>query len=109
MCVADFFFPVDRPARLTACLQACPGVGDDILHTPLPFFDSPAYVSSPAPTGSDDRAIDLVFIDFIGDLVLEALNGVQTGKNYTMGDVVSYAGTHLNGVFGVFASVKWNN
>jgi hypothetical protein len=83
-------------------------LGDDTLHTPLPFFTSPNYIGSSPPTGSDNTTIDLVFIDFIGSLVIKTLNGLQTSKNYTMADVVSYTGTHLNEVLGVFATVKWN-
>jgi hypothetical protein len=83
-------------------------LGDDTLHTPLPFFRSPDYIGSSPPTGSDDTTIDLVFVDFIGSLVVEVLNGLQTLKNYTMVDVVPYTGTLLNEVLGVFATVEWN-
>ena len=53
-------------------------------------------------------AVDLVFIDFIGSLVVTALNSLQTGRNYTTADVVPYAGIRLNEVLGVFAMAKWN-
>lgn len=72
------------------------------------FFGSPDYISSSPPTSSDDTAIDLVFVDFIGSLVVEVLNGLQTAKKYTMEDVVSYTGTLLNEVLGTFATVEWN-
>jgi len=88
--------------------DACPDLGDDILHTPVPFFGSPDYISSAPPTGSDDLAIDLVFVDFIGSLVLGVLNGLQTAKNYTTADVLPYTGTLLNEVLGVFAMAEWN-
>lgn len=81
---------------------------DDTLHTPLPFFSSPDYISSSPPTGSDDKAIDLVFTNFIGSLVVEVLNGLQAAKKYTMEDVAPYTGTLLNEVLGVFATVEWN-
>jgi hypothetical protein len=84
-------------------------VGDDTLHTPVPYFDSPNYISSAPPTGSDDLATDLVFVDFLGSSVLKVLNGLQTAKNYTTADVLSYTGTRSNEVLEVFASVEWNN
>jgi hypothetical protein len=83
-------------------------LGDDTPHTPVPYFDSPDYISSTPPSGSDDLATDLVFVDFIGGLVLKALNGLQTTKNYTTADISPYTGTRLDEVLGVFASAKWN-
>ena len=84
-------------------------MGDDTLHTPLPFFASPDYIGSPTPTSQDDNAaIDLVFVDFIESLVLNALNALQTAKKYASGDVQSYTGVKMNEVLGVFADAKWN-
>jgi len=83
-------------------------LGDDTLHTPLPFFSPPDYISSSPPTGSDDTAIDLVFVDFIGSRVVEVLNSLQNAKNYTPEDVISYTGTLLSEVLGEFATVEWN-
>ncbi|KAH9959081.1 Metallo-dependent phosphatase-like protein [Russula dissimulans] len=74
--------------------DGCPGVGDDTLHTPLPFFETPNYISSPAPTSNDGAMeIDLVFVHFIESLVLDVLNG----KKYTSGDV-----------YGVRCLAEWN-
>jgi hypothetical protein len=83
-------------------------LGDDTLHTPLPYYDTPDYISSSPPAGSDDTPIDLVFVDFIASTVVDVLNGLQTEKKYTMADVGSYSGTHMDTVLGVFASAKWN-
>jgi len=74
----------------------------------VPYFDSPNYISSTPPPGSDDLATDLVFVDFIGSLVLKVLNGLQTTKNYTTADILPYSGTLLDEVLGVFATAKWN-
>jgi hypothetical protein len=83
-------------------------LGDDTLHTPVPYYDTPDYISSTPPTGSDDLAIDLVFVEFFESLVLKVLNGLQTTKNYTMADILPYTGTRLDEVLGVFATAKWN-
>ncbi|KAH9058231.1 Metallo-dependent phosphatase-like protein [Lactarius vividus] len=88
--------------------DACPGVGDDTLHTPLPFFGSPAFIGSTPPAGSSDTAIDLVFVDFIGSQVVQVLNKLQTAKTYTSADISSYTTILLNEVLGVFAEAKWN-
>ncbi|KAH8977055.1 Metallo-dependent phosphatase-like protein [Lactarius hatsudake] len=88
--------------------DACPGVGDDTLHTPLPFFGSPDFIGSTPPAGSNDTAIDLVFVDFIGSQVVQVLNKLQTAKTYTSADINSYTPILLNEVLGVFAEAKWN-
>ncbi|KAH9174377.1 Metallo-dependent phosphatase-like protein [Lactarius sanguifluus] len=88
--------------------DACPGVGDDTLHTPLPFFGSPDFIGSTPPAGSNDTAIDLVFVDFIGNQVVQVLNKLQTAKTYTSADIESYTPILLNEVLGVFAEAKWN-
>jgi hypothetical protein len=78
------------------------------VHTPLPFFGTPDFISSTPPTGSNDMAIDLVFVDFIGNDVLRVLNGLKTNKTYSRADLQSYTGILVNEVFGVFAQAKWN-
>jgi hypothetical protein len=83
-------------------------VGDDTLHTPLPFFGSPDFFGSTPPAVANDTTIDLVFVDFIGSQVLEVLNGLQTAKTYTSADVFSYSPILLDEVLGVFAEAKWN-
>ncbi|GJF00129.1 metallo-dependent phosphatase-like protein [Phanerochaete sordida] len=88
--------------------DACPGAGDDILHAPLPFFDSPDYVGSDAPNVTDDTPIDLVFINFIEDDVLSVLNGLQTQKNFSDADVLSYSPILANEALGLFALKAWN-
>ncbi|KAF7798239.1 hypothetical protein EIP86_009456 [Pleurotus ostreatoroseus] len=88
--------------------DSCPGVGDDILHAPLPFFDSPDYIASNPPNVTDDTPIDLVFINFIEDDVLKALNSVQSDKTYTDSDALSYSPITANEVLGLFAQKAWN-
>lgn len=88
--------------------DACPGVGDDVLHAPLPFFDSPDFVASDPPPVADDAPIDLVFINFIQDQLLGVLNSVQTQKNFTDADVQSYSPILANEALGLFAQKVWN-
>jgi len=64
--------------------DSCPGVGDDTMHAPLPFFSTPDFIGSTPPSVSDDTPIDFVFVDFIEAQLLGILNSVQTSKNYTV-------------------------
>ena len=89
-------------------MQACPGVGDDTLHAPLPFFSTPDFIGSQNPNVTDDTPIDLVFVDFIEDQLLEILNGLQSDKTYTDADVLSYTDTLASAVLGVYAEEYWN-
>ncbi|KAL0564807.1 hypothetical protein V5O48_017229 [Marasmius crinis-equi] len=88
--------------------DACPGVGDDIPHTPFQVFPLPDNISSQPPKVSNDTLIDFVFSDFIQPDVLEALNGVQSDKTYTDADVSSYSPFLFNVVLGLYAQQAWN-
>ncbi|TFY74337.1 hypothetical protein EWM64_g9675 [Hericium alpestre] len=88
--------------------DGCPGIGDDTMHSPLPFFSSPDFVSSKPPNVTDDTPIDLVFIDFIADQLLQVLSSLGSGTNYTEADVLSYSPTLSNAVLGLYAQEAWN-
>ncbi|KAI0061923.1 hypothetical protein BV25DRAFT_715601 [Artomyces pyxidatus] len=88
--------------------DSCPGVGDDTVHAPLPYYGSPDFLSSIPPTGADDTVIDLVFINFIQDQLLGVLNGLQSEKVYADSDVLSYSPFLADEVLGLFAAEKWN-
>lgn len=83
-------------------------MGDDIPHTPLPFFSSPDFIGSNTPNVTDDTPIDLVFVDFIESQLLEILNSVQNDKNFTGDDVQLYSPVLANEVLGIFAQADWN-
>ena len=94
---------------LSISFQACPGVGDDVAHTALPFFDTPDFIGSVPPTVAADAPIDLVFVDFIETQLLGILNSVANGtKTFLSSDVQSYSPILANEVLGVFAQQKWN-
>jgi hypothetical protein len=88
--------------------QSCPGIGDDTLHTPLPYFPVPDYIASRTPPLSDDTPVDLVFFDFIARLVVEALNMLQNATVYTTGQAKLYSPYSANQVLGVYAQAKWS-
>ncbi|PBK99158.1 hypothetical protein ARMGADRAFT_492064 [Armillaria gallica] len=88
--------------------DSCPGVGDDIIHTPLPFYSIPDFVGSIPPDVSNDTLIDFVFVDFVVDQVVETLNIVQSDKEYTSGDVGTYSTVQTNEVMGIYAQFAWN-
>ena len=73
-----------------------------------PFFSSPDFIGSDAPAVSDDTAVDLVFVDFIENQLLETLNGLQSDKTYAKSDVLSYSDVLSNAVLGLYAEKYWN-
>ena len=85
-------------------------MGDDIVHTPLPFFPTPDFVASRTPDVSNDTAVDFVFLDFNTDDAVEALNGVQTNKVYSEEvDVQLYSeNVRTNNLLGIYAQAFWN-
>ncbi|KAK0189114.1 Metallo-dependent phosphatase-like protein [Armillaria mellea] len=88
--------------------DSCPGVGDDIIHTPLPFYSIPDFVGSIPPDVSNDTLIDFVFVDYVADQVVETLNIVQSDKEYTSGDVGTYSTVQTDEVMGIYAQFAWN-
>ncbi|KIK61122.1 hypothetical protein GYMLUDRAFT_43217 [Collybiopsis luxurians FD-317 M1] len=97
--------------------DSCPGVGDDILHAPLASFSIPDFIGSNNPSGSNvtnSTLVDLVFVDFIEDQLLEVLNQVesqvngQNAKTFTTADVQSYTDVLANAVLGLYAEHAWN-
>ncbi len=65
--------------------------GDDTAHSPVPYYPQPNDIQGNAsfPTdGSDPQTVDLIFTDFIGSYVLDAL--AEVGGNYSKADIQNY-------------------
>ncbi|KAG6816709.1 hypothetical protein H0H87_003684 [Tephrocybe sp. NHM501043] len=88
--------------------QSCPGVGDDTLHAPLPYYSVPDFIASKPPAVDDNALIDLVFVDFIETRLIGILNGAQQDKVYTTTDVSPYTSVLTTEVFGIYAQAAWN-
>ncbi|KAF7330521.1 Metallophos domain-containing protein [Mycena venus] len=90
--------------------DSCPGVGDDIPHTPLEFHAIPDFIASASPAGlADDAPVDLVFVDFIETQLIGILNGLSTdGKTYTTADVSKYTDVLATEMLGIYAQQAWN-
>ncbi|KAF9519339.1 hypothetical protein BS47DRAFT_1370749 [Hydnum rufescens UP504] len=90
--------------------DSCPGVGDDTLHTPLPYYPSPPdYIASPLPTGlRDDSQMDVIFLDFFASSVVSALNQLQSVQTYSVGDAKAYGDLSTNTMFDIYAQIAWN-
>ncbi|KAG8679777.1 hypothetical protein FRC09_018736, partial [Ceratobasidium sp. 395] len=93
--------------------DSCPGVGDDTLHTPIPYYNAPGYIATALPPGTaDDTLVDLVFLDFFETDVLSIVNTLSTGtgKTYSASDVKQYGTGDLltNTIYGIFAKAVWN-
>jgi hypothetical protein len=57
---------------------------------------------------SNDALVDLVFVDFISNQLLEILNSIQTYKKYTRADMQSYSPILSNEALGLYAQAAWN-
>ncbi|KAG2368630.1 Metallo-dependent phosphatase-like protein [Suillus spraguei] len=90
--------------------DSCPGYGDDTTHTKLPNCPFPDYISSTPPAlGPDDKTpIDLVFIDHLGNRIIDALADLHTQKTYTKADIEPYSKTLTDEVLGIYARNNWN-
>ena len=89
-------------------MQECPGVGDDVPHEALPFFDTPDFICSPAPNSTANGTLDLVFINFIESDIFDAFKAIP-GANFSKGAVQSYSPFLANQLLGLFAQEKWNS
>ncbi|KAG9121168.1 hypothetical protein FRC07_002991 [Ceratobasidium sp. 392] len=90
----------------------CPGVGDDVPHTPMPHYDPPKYVTPPFdPAITPDTPVDLVFFDFYASKVLTIVNSLSTNnKTYTTSDVQGWgadAPLITNGIYEAFVKEAW--
>lgn len=64
--------------------------GDDTPHSPIPNYDVPQYVQGEGsfPTGPAPANVDLIFLDFISDSILQVLTSL--GETYTAADISYY-------------------
>lgn len=86
-----------------------PDSGDDSTHAPLQIFDIPDFIASNAPSNiTETDTVDLVFLDFFEDQLIETLNGLQSDKTYSSEDVAKYSEVLTNSVLGIYAQQAWN-
>jgi hypothetical protein len=86
--------------------------GDDTIHSKIPAYTMPNDVQANAsfPTdGSTPDTVDLIFLDFIGSYVINALNGV--GGSYSTADVDYYMDPSFttNSYFQEYAKLAWQD
>ncbi|KAF2103481.1 hypothetical protein NA57DRAFT_63997 [Rhizodiscina lignyota] len=86
--------------------------GDDTVHTAIPDYPQPEYIAGNGsfPTnGTAPDVVDVIFLDFIEDFVLEALNSAQSSNNYTDADVSLYLPESFttNSYLPVYAKKFW--
>ncbi|KAG2141993.1 Metallo-dependent phosphatase-like protein [Suillus cothurnatus] len=90
--------------------DSCPDVdhADDTLHTALPYYTTPSYISSDPPQVTADTPIDVVFLNYLGEEIIPILNKLQKNKNYTMDDISSYSPVLTDDILGLYAQAMWN-
>ncbi|KAG2035069.1 hypothetical protein BDR03DRAFT_963624, partial [Suillus americanus] len=84
------------------------GHADDTLHTALPYYTVPYYISSSPPNVTADTPVDVVFLNYLGKEIISILNSLQKNKNYTMDDVLLYSPILTSDILGLYAQAKWN-
>ncbi|KAJ7055073.1 Metallo-dependent phosphatase-like protein [Mycena amicta] len=87
--------------------DSCPGLGDDVPHTPIPVYPIPPFIASRTPDASN-TVIDIVFDDFFEEQIIRTLNKVQNARVYTRSDTAEYSPVRSNEVLGLYAEVAWN-
>ncbi|KAG8795423.1 hypothetical protein FRC12_014586 [Ceratobasidium sp. 428] len=106
----------ERDAQLSlgyVTTDKCPGVGDDVPHTPMQHYDPPKYVSPPlSPDIQPDTPVDLVFFDFYAAKVLTIVNSLNTNKTYAASDVQGWGATGpliTNAIYEAFVKEAWGS
>ncbi|KAG8725534.1 hypothetical protein FRC09_011261 [Ceratobasidium sp. 395] len=106
----------ERDAQLSlgyVTTDKCPGVGDDVPHTPMQHYDPPKYVSPPlSPDIQPDTPVDLVFFDFYAAKVLTIVNSLSTNKTYAASDVQGWGATGpliTNAIYEAFVKEAWGS
>ncbi|KAF8937948.1 hypothetical protein BGZ58_001879 [Dissophora ornata] len=81
--------------------------GDDWPHSPLPYADSPNYISSPLPAGlTDDTPVDVIWLSFFSNLMTPILKKLDPTTTYTPATYRSDIDT--NTMFLSFVKAKWS-
>ncbi|KAJ7055061.1 Metallo-dependent phosphatase-like protein [Mycena amicta] len=90
--IPDVPFEAATKSELTlgyVTTDSCPGLGDDVPHTPIPVFPVPPFIASRTPDASN-TVIDI------------------TARVYTRSDTAEYSPVRSNEVLGLYAEVAWN-
>ena len=90
--------------------DSCSGLGDDTVHTPIPYSDEqPDYIAAqpvPLPSGDYDH-VDVIFADFIAQSILSLLNTYDARRHYTMADVSVWGNATTESLYSSFAQLYW--
>ncbi|KAI5475343.1 5'-Nucleotidase/apyrase family protein [Pseudohyphozyma bogoriensis] len=91
-------------------VDKCPGLGDDVLHKPVPHAWQPTFVSTELEVGvGEEEKVDVVFFDFIQPDIIAALNHLQKEKEFSAKDVGLYISTlSANTLMQEYAMKAWN-
>ncbi|EJT99848.1 hypothetical protein DACRYDRAFT_23415 [Dacryopinax primogenitus] len=100
----------DEPLTLGYVTQdLCEGYADDTPHLSIGGLDrADDFHSSPPLPISDDTLMDVVFPSFVAQPIVDALNRLFPGQNYTVAGLEKYMKWGSEDVFEVYAREKWN-
>ncbi|KZT55537.1 hypothetical protein CALCODRAFT_437087 [Calocera cornea HHB12733] len=87
----------------------CDGYADDTIHLDIGGMDrADDYMSSPPPELDDDDLIDVIFPSFVAQPIVDVLNKLFPGQNYSIPTLPIYCGIQSDQVFEVYARHMWN-
>ncbi|EMD97113.1 hypothetical protein COCC4DRAFT_61777 [Bipolaris maydis ATCC 48331] len=86
--------------------------GDDTVHSPIPNYPQPNDLQANASfplDGSMPNSVDLIFLDFIADYIISALNQPQVGGNFSLDQVEYYLDKTFttNSYLPAYAKIAW--
>ncbi|EUC51348.1 hypothetical protein COCMIDRAFT_79311 [Bipolaris oryzae ATCC 44560] len=86
--------------------------GDDTVHSPIPNYPQPNDLQANASfplDGSMPQNVDLVFLDFIADYIVNALNQPQVGGKFSLDQVEYYIDETFttNSYLPAYAKIAW--
>jgi len=102
----------DRRSLGYVTQDSCAGLGDDVLHRPVPSEWQPTFVATELAGGEGEGegkdAVDVVFFDFLIPDLVSAMNAVQSARVYSSGDVRVYLqDLKANNLVAEYAKRRW--
>lgn len=102
--------PAHLPSLGYVTADSCPGYGDDTVHMPIPYSDEqPEFVGAqPHPVPEhDDTPVDVVFVDFVAESIVQLLNMFDTQRIYTRTELQVWGNVTTELLYSAYAQLHW--
>jgi len=88
--------------------DGCHGYADDTIHLDIGGLDrADNYMNSPPPDMDDSDEMDVIFPTFVASPVVNVLNQLYPGHNFTVSTLKIYGPIQSDQVFEVYAKHAW--